>query len=252
MSLERQLTPFTQTSLTAASLNAEVLQAADNVLNLILAVQMVCWCHRRYVHVRRGHLPVGNQGQHEQRGTHTLARNREAGAPDAAMQGQPCEQGRQPEVTFSSMTCFRVDSASTSASFSVISFLCRATIVTLNVMRKLHLMQPILLLPQRNYVQVLPSAACMPAQQFRADAASNRQPRLYPSCRAVCAPSEPDPIAKAPYFVNVPDGSVWNLQRKHAHGYYARPRRCWPDRLQQPHLLASRDMGASRLIEVVA
>ena len=31
------------------------------------------------------------------------------------------------------------------------------------------------------------------------------------SCSSDCAASEPEPMAFASYFVNVPDGSVWNL-----------------------------------------
>eukprot|EP00879_Flechtneria_rotunda_P013809 GHRR01014422.1.p1 GENE.GHRR01014422.1~~GHRR01014422.1.p1 ORF type:complete len:116 (-),score=23.02 GHRR01014422.1:1110-1457(-) len=61
--------------------------------------------------------------------------------------------------TFSSMTCFSVDSASTSASARLMSF-------------------------------------------------------LYCSCRAVCAPSEPEPMAMQLYFTYVPDGSVWYLRNK--------------------------------------
>lgn len=33
------------------------------------------------------------------------------------------------------------------------------------------------------------------------------------SCSSLCAASDPDPIAFASYRTDVPEGSVWNLQK---------------------------------------
>lgn len=33
------------------------------------------------------------------------------------------------------------------------------------------------------------------------------------SCSSACAASDPEPIALASYFMNVPEGSVWNLNK---------------------------------------
>mmetsp|Transcript_17044 Transcript_17044/g.50876 ORF Transcript_17044/g.50876 Transcript_17044/m.50876 type:complete len:276 (-) Transcript_17044:174-1001(-) len=54
------------------------------------------------------------------------------------------------------------------------------------------------------------SMTCLRVARASTSASASVMSRRYPSSRADCAPSLPDPIARASCFTNMPDGSVWN------------------------------------------